>query len=188
MKKLIVLILFPLFGFGQKIDLDSLVRLIDQRHYPYDSIIIVGNQIKSINKKVAENEDVDYALADAYFETKQYDKAIEFSKIYLHVSASDRTREGLHRLIQKKYLCYNLSDIYKIRHDTAMALKYLLKIENKYDYSNSCLRAKWKRKLYENIIECYTTLGNKNKVSKYEHKRDLYLNGPTKVEYINHAF
>lgn len=66
---------------GQNNDLEKLVeQKYDYKEKKnYDSLIIVCNKIKSISHKRAKEENVDYYIANSYFETKQFAKAIKYT-------------------------------------------------------------------------------------------------------------
>lgn len=166
----------------ETLSLDSLINLKDDiemsnwhdtsKNKKYDSLILICNQIKKINRKAAKEEDVDYCLADSYYRIKQYDKAIEFSKTYLKVSAKKNIRKEREILFNKRLLCENLCEIYKERHDTLTALKYLLEIEKHYFFGWHYSSPKgWRGiEFYEEILELYVALHDEEGVAKYFEK------------------
>jgi hypothetical protein len=166
----------------EKLSLDSLITLKDQlfsanrydstKKVNYESLILICNQIKKINRKAAKEEHVDYFLSYSYYRIKQYDKAIEYSKIYRKVPAKYTELEGTDRVSYNIHLCYYLCEIYKERHDTLTAVKYLLEIEKHWLYLRHyiCIRGWDDIKLYKEILELYTVLNDKKGVAKYQEK------------------
>lgn len=159
---------------GQNKDLEKLVDQTDtyKEQNNYDSLIIVCNKIKSISHKKAKEKNVDYYIAKSYFETKQFSNAIKYSKRYLRKPAMRHlTREGFTMRIYKRYLCYNLYEIYKGQGDSKRALKYLQKIDKKYD-NMFCGTGKgwWREDLYKKMIACYTARNDQKHVTIYKKK------------------
>jgi tetratricopeptide (TPR) repeat protein len=165
----------PLICEGQQNTIDKLENELafDIRNDKYDSLLIVCNQIKKLDKKLAKENNVDYYIADAYFHTKQYNEAIKYSKRYFRKFAPRRTRVGLGLRIYKRYLAYNLYEIYMLRNNTKMAVSYLVNIDEKYD-GRFCGTGKkaWRLGLYDQIIECYSKLKMENKVAFYRKKKE----------------
>jgi len=168
---------------GQKSNLDSLVSLVDKFYLrqlidslnteSYDSFIIICKEIKSASLKVSKNENINFYLADFYYKTRKYNDAIKLSKNFLKKPMFERpSRISFFRNVDRRQICYNLSSIYLERKDYQKSLKYLLKIEKKYNKYWCCMGTCNGRKieLYQKIIGCYTVLRNVKKVEIYKKK------------------
>ena len=79
-----------------------------------------------------------YHLTINYFELKDYPKAIQYSKKYLHVFSPRNpltkgciTREAHYRRMFKKIICLKLADYYREESNPRTAVRYLIKIDRK---------------------------------------------------------
>ena len=106
------------------------------------------------------------------YRTGQYDKAIEFGKLFLDQPDNDKTRDGMFTLMYKRIICEDFADIYKYKHDTLTALKYYLMIDKhfKYYYHGGISRKCHVTDLYNDIIECYIALNYKKGIARYQKK------------------
>lgn len=171
------------FCNGQKSKLDSFVDLVDKFYSrqlndslnaeSYDSFIIICKEVKSISQRVAWNENINFYLANFYYKTRKYNESIKLSKTFLNRPMFERrSRASYFRNIDRREIAYNLSSIYLERKDYKKSLKYLLKIEKRYNKYWCCMGIcdGWKIELYQKIINCYEVLRNFKKVELYKKK------------------
>ncbi|MBI1288714.1 MAG: hypothetical protein GC178_14180 [Flavobacteriales bacterium] len=175
---LILLLVLPTICLGQKADLealnDEMYKLMGTNDE--DGFLAVCLQIKAASKKLARENNVDYYIADGYFETGQYDLAIKYGNQYLRsLPNADTPRWRLK--LNKRMICTNLYKIYKERGDNKKAVEYIRRIENHYDvYFDGHMVRLGKTKMYERMIECYTALGNQKLVDRYTEKLEALNN------------
>jgi tetratricopeptide (TPR) repeat protein len=161
--------------FSQDSEIELLTKKMNYHisNKQYDSLIHNCLELKSLSNKKAKELDVNYYLADAYFRTQQYQYAVKYSSIYLRTPSFQLSYHGFLKKVNKRKLCYNLFEMYKEHGDYLLALKYLHKIDKKYNkYSCGTSKRRWKIHIYEEMILCYSKLNKLKSVEIYNKKID----------------
>lgn len=166
--------LYPVILFGQNEQTEKLLKL-HERYLDtsnYDSIVVNSQLVIELDSKIAKENQLDYYLAYAAFQTKDYELGIKETRKFIPVIHTKvRTREGSNKNRMCRDLCFQLANYYEQTENYRKAYHNLSLIDRKYNHLFCCIcRHSWQTNLYNRMIDCSTKLGKSGRAKRLEKK------------------
>nr|WP_294858602.1 hypothetical protein [uncultured Fluviicola sp.] len=156
---------------------EKLLKLFE--HYQdeknYDSVIVIGQYLKSLDRKVAKEYHLDYELTYAAFRIKNYEEAVRGSKriIPRFYIKSHFNRESFEKNMRYQRLCFELADYYHQAENYKKEYHNISLINRKFDFLRCGVgKEYWRMKLYDRMIDCSNKLGKTKRAKRLEIQRD----------------
>ncbi len=170
----LITFLYPMILFGQNEQVEGLLKLHDQylETSNYDSIVINSKRLIELDRKIAKENYLDYYLAYAAFQTKNYELAVKQSKKVIPVFYHRiRTGKSINKSFRCQDLCFELADYYHETQNYKREYHNISLINRKYDFLK-CGNGKlfWRKNLYNRMIDCSNKLGKTHRAKRLEKK------------------
>ncbi len=172
----LICFLSPLLLFAQNEETEKYLTLYEhyRKEKKPDSVIVVCKRLMKLDKEAAKEYHLDYWLARAAFDSKQYELALKQSKkIIPFFYILLRTREGFDQNRRYQDLSFKLAEYYHEYGNFRKEYYHLSRINRRFNSlfcGNS--RPSWQRNLYHRMIDCSEKMGKTGRVKRLEQKRD----------------
>lgn len=140
----------------------------------FDSLVITYQQLMKLDHKYSKENQLDYHLACAAFNAKNYELGVKQAEKVLPLFYHRfRTRKSINKNYRYQALCFYLANYYHQTEDYKKEYRYISLINRKYDFLK-CGTGKeyWRKNLYTRMIDCSDKLGKKHRVKRLEKKRE----------------
>lgn len=168
----IVCFLYPFSFLAQQTETENYLELYErfEDEKKYDSVIIACQQLIRNNRNIAREYHLNYKLAYAAFQAKDYRLAVKESKKVLPAFYIFwKTREGANKNIRYRNLSYKLVEYYHEKENYQKEYYHLSRIKRRFYYMKCGTgRHIQERKLYTQMIQCSQKMGKTKRVERLE--------------------
>ena len=176
---LLICILYPLSFLAQEEEAGKYLKLYERYRdeKKYDSVVIICKQLIALDKSITKEHHLEYQLAYAAFESKQYDLAVKQAKklipnIYIQAQAH-WNRKCLEKNMRCRILCSELTSYYNQTGNVKKEYRYLSLMVRKFNCAGCGTgRSGWYISGYNRMIACSNELGKTKRAKRLEKQRD----------------
>ena len=174
----LVCFLYPFSFLAQQTETIKCLELYErfEDEKKYDSVVIACQQLIRIDRKIAREYHLNYKLAYAAFQAKDYGLAVKESKKVLPTFYIFwKTREGANKNIRYRNLSYKLVEYYHEKENYRKEYYHLSRIKRRFYYMTCGTgRHLRERNLYKQMIECSQKMGKTKRVKRLERELEEY--------------
>lgn len=171
-----ICLLYPFSFLAQQEEAEKYLKLYErfEEEKKYDSVILACQQLIRLDRKIARENHLDYRLAYAAFQVKNYELAVKQSKKVLPVFYIFwKTRKCANKNIRYQVLSYELADYYHEKEYAGKEYHHLSRIKRRFNYMLCGTgRQIRERNLYKRMIDCSQKMGKTKRVKRLE--KQLY--------------